>query len=237
MEEIYIMKNQIPSSSKYLLSLPRYVKRIIVLLVDGSFCILTIWFSFYIILEEFIYLSGNALWSNIISIAIALPIFLLFGLHRSLFRYSGWPVILITLKALITYGIIFASIVTAVGIPNVPRTIGIIQPFLLFLAIGSSRLLAAYWLGGVYKDLLSKNKPTKALVFGVGHAGQQLVSALENSGEIRVVGFLDDDKSIQGSVLNGKPIFSVDEIQGLISLKGISHIFLALPSVSLQKRN
>jgi hypothetical protein len=35
-------------------------------------------------------LSGSALWAVGVSIAIALPVFMVSGLYRAIFRYSGW---------------------------------------------------------------------------------------------------------------------------------------------------
>ena len=42
----------------------------------------------------------------------------------------------------------------------------------------------------------------KALVYGAGSSGRQLVSALSNSYEMRVVGFLDDDDRLHMSMGN-----------------------------------
>ena len=69
-----------------------------------------------------------------------------------------------------------------------------------------------YWLGGVYQSQLQVAARPQALVYGAGSAGCQLVSALENSYEMRVVGFLDDDKRLHGHLKNGQPIFSPDDL-------------------------
>ena len=43
--------------------------------------------------------------------------------------------------------IIYSVIFTAIGVPNIPRTIGVIQPIILFLMIAISRGFARFWLG------------------------------------------------------------------------------------------
>ena len=57
-------------------------------------------------------------------------------------------------RAIGVYGLLYASVITAIGITGIPRTVGLIQPLLMFLAVGGSRALARYWLGGIYQSHL-----------------------------------------------------------------------------------
>ena len=97
------------------LGLPRLAKRLVVLLLDLSLCILTVWFAYYLRLGEFVSLSGNALVAIGFSIFLALPIFIISGLYRAIFRYSGWPALLTVTRAVAIYGLLYASIFTAIG--------------------------------------------------------------------------------------------------------------------------
>ena len=87
------MLSGLRQASRPVLALPRYTKRIIVLLVDISSCVMTVWLAFYLRLGEFVSLSDNAFWAVAISVAFALPIFIVSGLYRMIFRYSGYPAI------------------------------------------------------------------------------------------------------------------------------------------------
>ena len=231
------MLSGLRQASRPVLALPRYTKRIIVLLVDISLCVLTVWMAFYLRLGEFVSLSGAAFWAVALSVAFALPIFMLSGLYRTIFRHSGYPAIFAVARAIGVYGLLFASVITAIGITGIPRTVGLIQPLLMFLAVGGSRALARYWLGGLYQSHLQIAALPRALVYGAGAAGRQLVSALDNSFEMRVIGFLDDDERLHGHVLNSKPIFSPTELADLIESKGVTHVLLAIPSASRRRRN
>ncbi len=219
------------------LALPRYAKRIVALSVDISICILTVWLAFYLRVGEFVTLTGTALWAAGISILAALPIFVLSGLYRAIFRYSGWPAMFAVAQAIGVYGLLYASIITAIGIDGIPRTIGFIQPMLLFFLIGGSRALARYWLGGIYHRQLQVAALPRTLVYGAGSAGRQLATALDQGFEMRVVGFLDDDKRLHGHALNGQPIFAPDDLPDLIESKGVTHVLLAIPSTSRRRRN
>lgn len=217
--------------------MPRIAKRVVVLLVDFSLCVLTVWLAFYLRLGEFVSLSGNALWAAIASVAIALPIFMVSGMYRAIFRYSGWPALMTVTKATAVYGLAFAAVFTAIGFQGVPRTIGLIQPMLLLLTVGASRALARFWLGGLYQTQLKLTILPKVLIYGAGNAGRQLAAAMANSHEMRVVGFLDDDDRLQGHVLNGLPIYSPADLSDLVESIQVSDVLLALPSASRKRRN
>ena len=225
------------NTAQRLLIMPRVVKRAVVLLVDTSLCVLTVWLAFYLRLGEFVALSGPSLWAAITAVVIALPIFVVTGLYRAIFRYAGWPALLTVTKAIAVYGLIYAAVFTAIGIQGVPRTIGLIQPILLLLLVGASRALARFWLGGLYQSQLMLAALPKVLIYGAGNTGRQLATAMANSHEIRVAGFLDDDDRLHGHVLNGLPIYRPDDLSSLVESSNISTVLLALPSTNRKRRN
>jgi FlaA1/EpsC-like NDP-sugar epimerase len=220
-----------------LLALPRLAKRIIVLIVDFTLCVLTVWIAYYLRLGEFVSISGNALWATGVSIGFAIPIFNVSGLYRAIFRFSGWPALLIVARAVGTYGLLYASVFTAVGVSEVPRTIGLIQPILLLLFVGASRALAGVWLGDHDQNILRKTCRRKALVYGAGTTGRQLVRAMANSHEMQVVGFLDDDNRLQGNILNGQPIYRPSDLVDLVEILAVSDVLIAMPNLSRKRRN
>jgi len=224
-------------AAKSILNLPRFAKQIVAIIVDLSLCILCTWFAFYLRLDQFISIQGVALTATMVSVALALPVFWLLGLYKTIFRYSGLSIMFSVSIALLVYGLLYFSVFGVYGVVGIPRSIGILQPMLLFFAIVSSRLFVKYLFGGNY---LFKDKSQflkKALVYGAGSAGRQLVSALANSNEVKVVGFLDDDDRLHGQVLQGQAIYSPLKIADLIKSKEVQLILLALPSISRFRRN
>ena len=76
--------------------------------------------------------------------------------------------------------------------PIVPRSVLVVSPLLLFLAMGGSRALyratKEFYL---YGGLVGQGKPV--VVLGAGNAGANLARELSRSSEWRLVGLLDDD--------------------------------------------
>jgi len=219
------------------LALPRPVKRGMVLALDTVLCVLTVWLAFYLRLGQWVSLAGSAIFAVVASAALALPVFISSGLYRAIFRYSGLPAMVAVARAMVLYGAAFAAIFTFWGVEGIPRTVGLIQPMLLLLLVGASRAAARVWLGGLYHQQLRKAALPQALIYGAGSAGRQLASAMANSPEIRVVGFLDDDDRLHGHVLNGLPIHNPTDLAEIFSVSPITDVLLALPSVSRQRRN
>ena len=228
---------KIHNISQSILHLPRFAKQSIAFIVDLILCTLSTWLAFYLRLDEFILIKGAALNAVLFSIVIALPVFWLLGLYRTIFRYSGLSIMFSVSIALLIYGFLYFLVIGVYGILSVPRSIGVIQPMLLFFAVIGVRFFAKYFFSGNYSLKKNYEYLRKVLVYGAGNAGQQLVSALKNNNEIEVVGFLDDDKNLHRQVLQGKKIFSLSDLNELIKSKNISQVFLALPSISRNKRN
>lgn len=220
-----------------LLAMPRAAKRALALLVDSSLCVLTIWLAYCFRLNEWTVLTGVQWLPVFVSLCMALPIFIVMGMYRAIFRYANMAAFIAVLKAIAIYGVAFMTIFTALSVPGVPRTVGILQPFLLLIAIGLSRLSIRYWLGDTYQRILHQNTLAKVLIYGAGNAGRQLAGALTNSAELNVVGYLDDDPRLKGGIMGGLPIYDPSDLPVLAEALGVHNVLLALPSASRQRRN
>ncbi len=231
------------------LALPRPAKRALVAVADAALCVLSVWLAFYLRLGEFFSMVGQplslvfslvfspVLIAALASVLLAIPIFVTSGLYRAIFRYSGLPAMMAMARAMLLYGVIFAGVFTFYGVQGVPRTVGLIQPLLLLVLVGASRAAARVWLGGLYQNQIKKSALPQLLIYGAGSAGRQLASAMANSHEMRVVGFLEDDDRLHGHVLNGLPIHNPADLAELLLDVPVTDVLLALPSVSRQRRN
>ncbi len=107
---------------------------------------------FGLLLDQWGYLQDQHLIVFFCAIGFAFPLFVSFGLYRAIFRYIGTVAFTSIKRAFIIYTALFFGVFTLYGIEGVPRSIGVIQPMLLFFGIGASRYFIRHWLGGINND-------------------------------------------------------------------------------------
>ena len=229
------MYNFLKEISDTILSLHNYSKRIIAILIDIGLCILCTWIAFILRLEELILLKDFNLYSIFISIIIAIPIFWLFGLYRTIFRHTNLSIITTTFTSVLIYGLFYFLTIAVYGIQGIPRSIGLLQPLLLFFGIISSRIAIKYFITDVH-NIQNKSNKKNIIIYGGGEAGQQLVIALQNNFDFKVVGIIDDDVQLHGQLLLGQKIYSQSNLKKLIQTKNVSSALIAMPSISRSKR-
>ena len=221
-------------TSKNIVNLPRYTKRIIAIIIDVGLCIICTWLAFFLRLEKFIQINDVTILAVFISVLIAIPIFWLMGLYKTIFRFAGSSIIFTVFIATFAYALLYFAVISIYGIKGIPRSIGIIQPILLFLSISGSRIsIKLIFLTNLKK---SKNK-TRVLIYGAGSAGRQLLTSLENNLEMKVAGFLDDDPQFHRQIILGQTVYDPLNISRLIVKKNIHLVLLALPSITRKRRN
>ena len=220
----------------YFLSKPRSFKTLVAIIIDFMFCVLSVWVSYYLRLGSFVPITERGYEALVISVLLFFPIFNFSGLYKSIFRYSGLYTLQKVSKALGFYGILYAALICIVGIEGVPRTIGLIQPLLYLLSLSLWRMLAKYFLRDISNGKAIKTNTTRALVYGSGKAGRQLVRAMQESTEIFIEGFIDDALNEQGCFIDGKKIYSPNDLEIIIKKRDIQLILLALPSIQTKKR-
>ena len=139
-------------------------------------------------------------------------------------------------RACLVYGAIYSLIFTFVGVAGVPRTVGLIQPVLLFLAIATSRAIAHYLLGGNYRRILEREGGSNVLIYGAGASGRQLSAAVAHNSSMRVAAFIDDDTSLHGASLDGKMIHPPENVLSLVERYSVSDVLLAIPTASRRRK-
>ncbi len=228
----------ISPSIKLLLNLPRRVKRGLVIFVDLLICGLSVWLAFGLRLDQWGHIGGQQWTVLFAAIGFSFPLFVTFGLYRAIFRYIGTAAFISITRVFVVYTLLFFGVFTLYGVDGVPRSIGVIQPMLLFLGIGASRYFVRSWLGGINNVQKSFHRAQPiALIYGAGSAGRQLASGLTSSQEMLVKGFIDDNPHLQGSTINGISVFPNTVLEDLIHRLDVTDVLLAIPSASQGRRS
>jgi FlaA1/EpsC-like NDP-sugar epimerase len=146
--------------------------------------------------------------------------FLSFGLYRGVWRFASTLDIKRIFFAINIGLFLFVAFVFMVfGISHIPRSVFILYPILLMFMMSGNRLIyrmvKEYFLFGHF---LAKGE--SLIVIGSGEAVISLLKDLNKSNEWRVVGILDNDKT-----MHGREILGVKVLGAIASLPEIAHRF------------
>ena len=163
-------------------------------------------------------------------------VFVAFGAYRGMWRYVGVKDLQ---RIVLTVGLAAALVGACVfmfQLRDVPRSVLILQPMLLIMAMGGTRFLYRAWRERrLYGGVRFEGEPV--LVLGAGDAAMALLRELKHSREWRVVGLLDDDGSKRGRDIDGIPVLgSLDSVAAHAGRLGVTHAIIAMPSSSAGQR-
>ena len=221
----------------WILTWPRWVKRGVAVCADSFICLFSFWLALSLRMERLLSLFELPWEAMFFAMAVAIPLFVKFGLYRAIFRHAGLNASIAIAQVMGIYTLVCVIVYTVISIPSVPRSIGVVQPLLMCLLVAISRVLARSWLGGFYLKISSGQGSVNLLIYGAGSAGRQLAAGLSVNRAMHVVGYLDDDERLVGQLLNGIRIFSADNIPNLMVKQGVSLVLLAIPSAGQVRRN
>ena len=163
--------------------------------------------------------------------------FLLFGLYRGLWRYASlFDVQRIVLGNGIAALALPALVLLADARGLVPRSVFILDPILLVVAMCGSRFGYRAWKEHrLYGKSVLRGEPV--IVMGAGEAGAALVRELQRSDRFRVVGMFDDQVDLKGQRVHGVrvigPISAVGEHAARLEVR---RAIVAMPSASAAAR-
>ncbi len=220
-----------------LLKLPRSVKRGLVMFGDVLICGLSVWLAFGLRLDQWGHFQSQQWTVFFGALIFSFPLFVSFGLYRAIFRYIGTTAFISIARVFIIYAGFFFGVFTLYGVDNVPRSIGVIQPMLLFFGVGAGRYFVRYLMSGISNVQKAFHRvKSNTLIYGAGSAGRQLAFSLTGSEEMLVKGFIDDDFRIQGSTINGVSVYPNIDLKDLIFRLDVTDVLLAIPSASQDRR-
>ena len=208
----------------FLFKAPRPVKRIISIFSDLTFVGLAFWASMLVRLDTFEVFNEQKFWLLLFSlIPFVLIINVKLGLYRAVIRFiSNKAAASICLAVLLsTFSLILLSFYLHVPLP---RTVPIVFASFLMILVGGSRFLIRTILSNTQRH----SKET-VIIYGAGSSGRQLAQSLIQGNEYFPVAFIDDDKKIQKSIIQGITVFNRSEISKLINKYEVKRILLAMP--------
>ncbi len=212
----------------YLINIKRPIKRIIQILIDFIFIILSIYLALLLRLgNQFdINFFTNAIQVLYITLPITLFVFIKLGHYRAILRFITIKALNVTIIGVLisALSIYLSSFILNV---NIPKSFPIIYFGVLLFFIGGTRL--------VYREIfnffnLRKRKPT--LIFGVEDSTRQLIRSLHINSDYKPVCFIETNKNLIGSIVDGLQVYSYQEIKKIVNKFDIKLILISSSETS-----
>ncbi|WP_370162591.1 polysaccharide biosynthesis protein [Limimaricola soesokkakensis] len=127
------------------------------------------------------------------------------------------------------------AVLLALSAGLIDRAVGGTLPGATFVSFAMVYLLLAVSSRAVMLKLVLsayRHRPKlRVLVYGAGRTGQQLVAALRTDETVRPVAYIDDNKMLQGAIVQGLHVHPPAAIARLARTKHVDRVLLAMPSV------
>ncbi|OGA33219.1 MAG: multidrug MFS transporter [Betaproteobacteria bacterium RIFCSPLOWO2_12_FULL_62_13b] len=160
------------------------------------------------------------------------------GMYRGMWRYASVPDLQRIALAVVlsTLAIALMLVMLPPQQPPVPRSVMLLDPMLLIMLLGGSRLGYRVWKERRLRNLLgSPGRPV--VILGAGDAAADLLKNLARAGDWRVLGLLDDNPAKRGRQIQGVNVLgALDDLVALVPSLGVERAIIAMPSASHQSR-
>lgn len=233
-------RHMLNNFAEELLELPRPIKQAILLVGDYVVSIICLFLALSL-RQGVLDVNASPLLVSLYALVPVLGLYLI-GFYRGVTRIFFDTDMRQVLKLFVIILIIFTVIYLFNFITSIPRSVPLLYLFMLFIWLWSSRLFFRDLLlrlqgKPVYQDLnKSSIQRDNVLIYGAGSSGTALLEALQDSPRYQVSAFIDDDNRLIGGHILNKKIYSTTKIQSLVEGLDVSQVFLAMPSVSRQRR-
>ncbi len=214
--------------------LVRTQKRRVKVSVDVVLLVVSLWLAFTLRLGEIWPEEVDRFWwLFLLGPALAVPVFLLMGMYRTVVRYVSSSTVFTIGKAVSLYILLLVLVTVLIRNEGIPRSVFILYWLLSLTFLVGARLLARdiYWW-----FQRRQHPPVHAIIFGAGRAGANLAASLQTGRDMFPVAFIDDKSKLHGDEVSGLTVYPRAELDRLIRQHGVTQILLAIPSASPARR-
>lgn len=211
--------------------LPRNIKQACLLSLDMLYVTAAMWSAVALRYGHFDFHLGVVEYAcGVVTIIASAIVFLRLGLYRAVIRFMGQQAIWAILTAA-SYSTLILGATIFFARAEVPRSTPFIYWVILLVGIGGTRLAVR-----AYYQAKLRAKSENVIIYGAGQSGRQLLHALQHGEQYHAVVFVDDDRYLQRSVINGLQVARPEDIEQLITQHDITQVLLAIPSASPERR-
>lgn len=218
------------------------IKSLILIVVDLFLVALSYLIGVWIRMDlSFMYLTYYNAFSDkiVLILVIYFVVFKAFKIDKTIMTMASVAEAVRILLAVSTGGLVTYVTLYILGFGPVPRSIFIIQLFVLILLLEFVRFSYRIYSMLQLKMQSYSSDDARTLIFGAGAAGVMILKEITTNKVFknRIIGFADDDASKVGKTINGIKILGTsDDLVGIVNSQQIDLIYVAIPSVSLSEQ-
>ena len=230
------MERNTPILMLRLIALSRPLRRALVVACDLAVCILAVWIAYWLRLGEWELLTPRALIFTALAVGGWVAVALWQRTYRSVTRFAGAPTSVSLARSCAILAAVLAIILVIARFNSVPRTLSVIHPIVFFLGLTAERLLLSHLIVDALQGLRDIPLRKQVLIYGAGVSGQQLAASIRQEPSLYVVGFVDRNEGLRGSMLEGKRIWHTSDLEQVLAEEPVEEVLLALPSARRSQR-
>ncbi|MEP7038771.1 MAG: hypothetical protein ABI891_10525, partial [Acidobacteriota bacterium] len=216
-------------------------RRVFEVILDAVLITLAYYASYILIFGSFEASENWMLFVKSLPILIVLNLFsfLIVGVYRGIWRYTGIQDFVTFLK-----GVVLGSVLSVLALLLIyrfqffSRTVFVVNAILLFMGIAGSRI--AFRLFRQLMPMPLSSEGRKVLIYGAGDGGEMILRELKNNPDwnYQPIGFVDDDPLKKDKVIHGLKVFGGNGSLKIICRQNeVQEILISFRVVSPERLN
>jgi FlaA1/EpsC-like NDP-sugar epimerase len=209
-------------------SAPRLFKQIFLVILDALAFPVILWLCYVIRLFDLGARIIPGIDHGILLVTlIAILSLAITGVYRFIVRTFN-EVFIVKLAIAVSLSMIALYTLSTCTQAYIPMSIPFMFGFMMFAWVWISRASIRFIIKASFYSEIGRKR---IAIYGAGDAGQQMAAALHRSDDHLPVFFIDDYASLQGQIVGGLKVYSVEKALQRFEKDRIEEILLALPSV------
>ena len=214
---------------------PIHHRRVVIALHD-SIMLCVAWTLAYLVRFEFeLTVGARAFLLHTLPVVLVAQSLVLWwtGLYRGLWRFSSIPDLWNILRAALLGAVSISLLLFLINrLEGVPRSTLMLYPVFLVALLSGPRLTYRVWHDRKLGFPEVAGTP-RVLILGAGRAGEMLARDMLHERQLKVIGFLDDDRVLRGTRVRGVPVYgTIEDAASVVREHGIDLLVIAMPSAT-----
>ncbi len=219
--------------------LNQFSKQAIVFFVDAFLIVSSLFLSYSL---RFNTLDNSAHIQEILAILpvillMRLGVFITMGLYRGMWRYTSMHDLVTIIKAVtLSSGLSMALLFLMYRLADYPRSVFVIDWFVILVLVGGSRFAyRLYHEGWNKRDSDTRNTAKNVLIVGAGRGGEMILREILSNPHLNYapIGFVDDDRKKRNMTIHGYRVLgNTRDIPTIVDDYNVKEVFLAIPTAS-----